>query len=530
MKKKLIRLLLLCVFVPSAISAQVQFQRYFSKLTEYQQLTSSAVDNSYIIAASTGTDDGLDFSVVKTNISGEMVWSKTYSSLGDDFLSSIAVASNGDIFLGGYKLNKEGHFDFSLMKLNASGKMLWYKTYETAASDVCVHVGVTSLGDVFLTGNIDSDAKKHIWIIKVDGSGDIRWNKMYGSSSGGNSNMNMLASTVTKDGGIAILGVDGTHNYFIKLNTDGTEVLTKVHNAISYFEEASSLKQLNDGGFIFCGKFKDCNSELCTYIFAFMKLDQNGDVSWSKNVARSVSTGIKYIGKAKEAVEMTDGGYAFIGQLTDDDANQSSKLVVIKTNATGTVLWTNGYGHADSYGEYAGVKATADGGLLLLGTENSNAILIKTAANGVANCNSIPLNPVFTNESVPKSGNVKFTELKDLNNSTVVSCTENTLPLKDSVLCEIISGIHNDPQEQQFRIYPNPFKDILMVETLNQTRFTAGLEFNLYNLLGEKIFTHLLVDNNQRIIIPAGNFTSGIYFYDIRNRDVVIDKGKLIAQ
>ena len=526
--KKIIELLLLCIFLPSAVSAQ--FQKYFSNITEYQQLASSPVDNSYVIAASAGSNDGLDFSAVKINTSGEVSWSKTYSSAGDDYLSSIAVAPSGEIFLGGYKLNKDGHFDFSLMKLNASGTMQWYKTYETAVSDICVYVGVTPSGDVFLTGNIDSDTKKHIWILKLDGSGDVRWSKIYGSASGGNKNMNILASVITKEGGLAVVGVDGTQTYFLKLAADGEESITKMHNAISYFEEASSLKQLNDGGFIFCGKIKDCNSELCTYIFAFMKLDQNGDVAWSKNVARSVSTGVKYIGKAKDAVETSDGGFAFIGQLTDDDANQSSKLVVIKTNATGTILWTKGYGKADSYGEYAGVEPTADGGLLLLGTENSNALLIKTNGDGVVNCNSQQLDPVFSDESAPKSIAVKFPELKDVTSSAVSSCTESVLPVKSSVACGEILSIHNPLNKSVFQIYPNPFKEVLVIETFNQNKFTDNVEFNIYNLLGEKIATQSLPPNEQRIVVSTAEFTKGIYFYEIQNKGVSIDKGKLIAQ
>lgn len=517
--------LVMCISLIQTAGAQVHYQKLFSNLTEYQQLANSTSDNSNVIASSIGNEDGLDFSAIKIDAQGKILWSKTFNSPGEDYLSSIAIAATGDIYLGGYKLNKDGHFDFSLMRLNASGNLKWYKTFETSASDISVHVGVTSSGAVFLSGNIDSDTKKHIWILKINDSGDILWSKMYGSSAS-NGNVNILAAAVTKDDGLAVLGINGTRNYFMKMNTDGTIAFTKQHDLVSEFEDASSLKQVQDG-FIFCGKIKDCTDELCTYIFAFMKLDQNGNVSWSKNVSRSKSQGVQYIGKGKKAIETADGGFAFIGQLTD---SVTSKLAVIKTNATGTILWTKAYGHADSYGEYAGIESTSDGGLLFLGTESSNAFLIKTDANGTTNCDMQALTPQFGNESIPKSVNMNFTELKDVNVNTLVDCKESELKTKDSLLCEKILDISGVDDVTEFKVYPNPFEGSLMLDVINEERLNGRLEFNLYDVLGKIVRTQALSNSNHTITIPRDGIPNGLYFYEIRDKDKILDHGKVIAQ
>lgn len=514
--------ILLCL-VPVTGFTQSIFQKQFTKLTEYQQLTSSPGDNSYVLAAAVGTDEGLDFSALKISASGKILWSKMYSSPGDDYLTAVAVSPAGDIFMGGHTLNKEGHFDLSLMKLDASGNLKWYKTVETAVSDLCVSISTTAAGDIFLTGNIDSDTKKHIWILKMNASGEVLWSRIYGSSKGGNKNMNILSSTVTKEGGLAVTGIDDQHNYFLKLNPDGTESITKIGNTISYLEETSSLKQLKDGSYLFCGKVKDCDDVLCTYIFSFMKLDETGNVVWSKNVVRSESTSIKYIGKGRDAIQTADGGYAFIGQLTDPE---KSKLVVIKTASDGSVQWTRGYGDADSYGEYAGIEPAVDGGLLFLGTEHSKAVLIKTNADGVAACNSQPLNPVFLDDAIPKLVNATFTVLKDAYTTIILSCTERPLAVTDTVICDKLTGIGNTPSGEAFRIYPNPFTDKLTLE-VNQLP-KGEWECNIFNMLGEKIISQAF--SNEQFTISFNSIPSGIYLYEIRTNGVVIASGKLIAQ
>lgn len=522
---KVVKALIVCILLIQSTRAQVHYQKLFSNLTEYQQLARSSSDNSNVIASSIGNEDGLDFSAIKIDAQGKILWSKTFNSPGEDYLSSIAIAATGDVYLGGYKLNKDGHFDFSLMRLNASGNLKWYKTFETSASDISVHVGVTSSGAVFLSGNIDSDTKKHIWILKINDSGDILWSKLYGSSAS-NGNVNILAAAVTKDDGLAVLGINGTRNYFMKMNTDGTIAFTKQHDIVSEFEDASSLKQVQDG-FIFCGKIKDCTDELCTYIFAFMKLDPNGNVSWSKNVSRSKSQGVQYIGKGKKAVETADGGFAFIGQLTD---SVTSKLAVIKTNATGTILWTKAYGHADSYGEYAGIESTTDGGLLFLGTESSNAFLIKTDANGTTNCDMQVLTPEFGNESIPKSVNMNFTELNDLNVNALADCKESELKTKDSLLCEKILDVTGIDVATEFKVYPNPFEDFLILEILNKELSNGRLEFSLYDVLGKKVLTQFLSTTNPQVRIPRNGIPNGLYFYEIRDKDKQIANGKVIAR
>jgi hypothetical protein len=522
MRNKLLTIPLVFIFISYSSKAQYQFQKYFSDLTEYQALSTSAFDNSYVIAASTSGKQGLNFSAIKMNTHGEIIWHKTYTSPNDDYLNKMAISPSGDIVLGGYKLNSDGHFDFSLMKLNADGHLQWHKTYGTNNMDISVYTGMSTTGDIFLVGNTETDTTKYIEVLKINNEGNIIWNKMYGSSFGRNKDIVALAATVTNDGGITVFGNDNYKSYLIKINTDGIVNFTTLHNDIaSAFEDNSCIKQTSDEGFIYCGKVKDCTLDLCTYRFALMKMDKNGNVSWSKNENQ------KYTGQAKNTFETADGGFVSIGQLSD--AN-SSKLTVLKTDAKGLQLWTKTYGSVDSYGECAGMDTTADGGFVFLGVEEAKALFIKSNENGNSNCNEQILNPTFVDAPIPKSIHVVFPELTINNLTTTTNCTESELLIENYFVCDEALAIDTYKHNEIFRIYPNPFRESTVLEIINPGFSNKNLQLNLYNSLGKKISMQNIPLNTNRIVISRDGIPNGIYFYELKNENLILGNGKLITE
>src|SRR5690349_19632293 len=105
-----------------SLSAQPKFQKYFSEFSEYQQFSFSSFDNTYVVAGSHWCEESFyDFCAAKLDKNGTILWSKSFASPNDEFLSGLSVSPAGDILLCGYKSNGAGNLDFSLMKLNASG-------------------------------------------------------------------------------------------------------------------------------------------------------------------------------------------------------------------------------------------------------------------------------------------------------------------------------------------------------------------------------------------------------------------------
>jgi len=486
--------------------AQSLFQKHFSEITQYQRLSNSGFDNSYVIASSTRDKDGFyDFSVVKTDRSGKITWSKTFPSAGDDYLTSLAIASTGDILLGGYKLNSEGNFDFSLMRVDASGKLQWYKTYGTAGLDMCVFAGVTSSGDIYMSGNTEKDNGKSLWILKLNSAGAVLWSKMYSAED-------VNAAGLTSDGGLLVMG----SKYILKISLSGTIAFT---NKVQFeLLDMASLKQVSTGGFVYCGKIKYCTSVLCSNSFAFMRIDENGKVLWSSN--------FKGFGIGKDVIETADGGFAFVGQLNDILGDASTRLAIIKTDGNGKHAWTKAYGNADSYGEYACIEAATDGGFMLLGVEDSKALLIKTDAAGNADCNSATINPVFESMGLSSAA----TPLSEKNEPHTVSdpvCTEFSLVLTDSVLCSP-TGMLEFSQADACSLFPNPFTVSATLEIKDKSLPLTGFEFTMYDVFGRRVMQLPVADH--RLVISRSNLHGGMYFYEVRSGEQIIGSGKIIAQ
>ena len=131
----------------------------------------------------------------------------------------------------------------------------------------------------------------------------------------------------------------------------------------------TTLRLTSDGGYIVAGTAIVNGSENVLLI----KTDAHGTVQWSKT----------YGGTAREfgmsLIIADDGGYAVAGISNDSNA------LLMKTDASGTLLWSKTYGNTGTEKGFD-LRQTADGGYAIVGESdsgaNANVLLIKTDAGG----------------------------------------------------------------------------------------------------------------------------------------------------
>src|SRR6185312_6190361 len=98
----------------------------------------------------------------------------------------------------------------------------------------------------------------------------------------------------------------------------------------------------------------------------------------------------------------------------------------------------------------------------------------------------------------------------------------------DSITMTAPTGLNNITNSNQFDIYPNPGNGIFIVQANNQW-LSANDQIEVYNMLGEKIYVHLLSALNP--ILDLSTQPTGIYFYRITSESGdVLSKGKLIKE
>lgn len=95
-------------------------------------------DSCFVLAGRTSSfgAGGEDFLVVKTNLSGDVIWSKTYGGSEDDWGRSIEQTIDGGfIIAGGTNSYGAGGSDLWLLKTNNFGDSLWARSYGGSEDD-----------------------------------------------------------------------------------------------------------------------------------------------------------------------------------------------------------------------------------------------------------------------------------------------------------------------------------------------------------------------------------------------------------
>jgi hypothetical protein len=97
-------------------------------------------DGGYIVAGynapAQSSFNRNDIYVIKTNASGDTLWSKTYGGTENDEGNSVRQTTDGGYIVAGYTNSfGAGSYDVYVIKTNASGDTLWTRTYGGTGDD-----------------------------------------------------------------------------------------------------------------------------------------------------------------------------------------------------------------------------------------------------------------------------------------------------------------------------------------------------------------------------------------------------------
>jgi hypothetical protein len=297
----------------------------------YGYSVKQTLDSGFIIA---GTIDslgagGYDAFLIKTNANGDTIWTKSYGSTGDDYGYSVKqTLDSGFIIAGAMDILGAQAGDAFLIKTNSTGDTLWTKTYGGDSSDYATSVELTSDGGYIITGYTKSfgAGKYDVYLIKTNSTGDTLWTKTYGSGY----NDYGYSVKQTFDGGFIISGtfIDGNF-YLIKTNSVGDTVWTKAfsfYNGMGISDEAAySVQQTTDSGYIIAGLAQNWVEGWFENVL--IKTNSAGDSLWMKFYDGSMH------GPGNFVQQTTDGGYIVLGgsSLIKTDSNGNSGCLQVSS-------------------------------------------------------------------------------------------------------------------------------------------------------------------------------------------------------
>ena len=450
--------------------AQVQFQTTIDLgASEQASDIKPTADGGYIVAGlqyATGTQSAF---LLKLDQSGNVQWNKTYSggyTSGSNLFTSYRVIQLNE---GGYLLvGSTQNFGFSaaqiyVIKTDVAGDTVWTRTYGGGSGNNGNSIFQAEDGTYVIGGSFSLGGQRRmgVWRIKSDGSvrtesyyadgvacpffecvplGPNRYGIIYTYSS-------MLVVLDSLGGfigdiplgfgsGFSVGALEEGNGEYVTLNqvsglmgsafglvrTDlaGTASLSKKY-ASSNDDTPRELIRASNGNYILFGLSTSMNGP--SFLQA-MEVDTAGNVVWGNRY--NYSSGAYH--EAANIVATPDGGYVMIGQY-------------------------------DRSGQYT----------------DFDVYVVKTDALGQSGCNQASFTPtVAAASTIPPSAVNPFSAALT-NTGTAVPAVVGTIStVNPTVLC-LTAGINEYANAASIDVYPNPVKDVLYLQLKNGGRFNGQL-------------------------------------------------------
>jgi len=304
--------------------------------------------------------------------SSSTAWDKLYGGELDDEAAAIVQTGDGGYVIAGTTYSfGAGSADFWLIKLDSSGNMQWNHTYGGPEADVATAMIHTSDGGYAITGKTHSfgAGDSDFWLIKVDSSGSMQWNRTYGQATA-----EVATSMIqTSDGGYALAGRTYSFGdriyvprcWLVKTDAEGNmewERTYRDEDEDSKKFEAFSVVQTGDGGYTFAAS----TGYIIGIVDALVAhVDSYGNMEWN------VTWGPVYPAITSSMIQTTDGGYAVSGWIyLGRHPSVSSYLFLFTVDSNGTLQWGSLYDGL-GYNFALFTVQTDDGGYAMAGTTQS---------------------------------------------------------------------------------------------------------------------------------------------------------------
>ena len=347
------------------------------------------IDNGYIIVGEKNpyggspVDDIITFYsdiwVIKIDNSGKMIWNHTFGGSKNDYVNSIQPTSDGGfIIAGSTESYGAGGHDYLLIKINSEGNMQWNKTFGGNNTDLSYFSHQTSDGGFIIIGTSTLyDKEGDIWLIKINSTGEMVWNKTFGNE---NTNRGFYVQQISDEEYI-IAGDTWSDNdtdsdlWIIKIDDIGN-MLWNITFGGNKHEYCNSVLQTIDNGFIILGNtisFGAGSADIW-----LIKINSSGELEWNKTFGGDKDD------YGRSFQRTIDGGY-IIGGSTKSYGEGKEDFWLIKIDSEGNEEWNKTYGGSNNE-RAESLQQTVDYGYIITGkiqTPNDDDIwLIKTDSLG----------------------------------------------------------------------------------------------------------------------------------------------------
>jgi hypothetical protein len=497
----------------------------------YIYVTGLFNSNSIVFGTTTLSNAGSnDLFLVKYSPAGNVIWAKKAGGNDWDEANKVIVDAASNIYIVGYFKSDSiafgstvlvnttsGFADIFIAKYDSSGKFLWAKGAGGVSDDYAFSICSDSVCNLFITGtfsnatvtfdtfSLPNMGSEDVFIAKYDSTGSVLW----ANSAGGSSFDYGLSVTSDNQGNAFINGTfESGSIVFGSLtlsNVGQGDMFTVKYNSIGAVVWAKSIGGiLNDDGTAIATD-KIGNVYVTGYYYSnsiligsnlltnrgmndimVIKFDSSGTVIWAYSGGGSdydlpSSIAIDSLGSIFIGGEYRSSSIDFNGIIFSNFNEGNYDILLIKLDTAGSISWGNTAGGTDADAIH-GIAFDSSGNIYAVGYFSSSSLNL--GATTLTNAGSWDL-------FVAKLGsNTSITQLNKVNTTT---------------------------------LFPNPFNDKLNV-LMNEKN---EAEIILYDMHSRKILQHRFINS---LSLCTGQLAKGVYIYEVRNKNGIIQNGKVVKE
>ena len=299
---------------------------------------------------------------------GNVIWSNRFLSgpNGERYIMVTAEEKDGMVFLTGYSQDPQTGrplYPF-LLKFDASGNLVWNKSYSIALGAEPRDLIITQNNDICIIGN-EGVENYRTFVCKIDpNSGSPIWFNAYDYSGTNtstlceNNNQELILFYLTKQEDLATLRLDALGNII-----PGFSKKINIPSSDDYYPADLVFDPIS-GEYIL---YTEVGQYAAPTLFGF---NSSGNINWTKSANSSMSW-LSFGGHLERG---TDGYYISGENLEPSISNHTIKYLA-KTNLNGDFLWIKGVGSLLDY-NYKGRSHSAlvDDGIWITYISNNQGV------------------------------------------------------------------------------------------------------------------------------------------------------------
>lgn len=435
-----------------------------------------------------------DLFTAKYNSAGDLIWAKSYGSVGDDQLNAMSMDAAGNLYItGGYSNTitfgsvtlpgNEGYYRTFICKINADGNIIWVRNADGTSLSIGVDIESDASGNTVTTGFFQGNMKlenivrtsagaSDLFLSKYDTEGNLLWFKRAGGSQ--------------FDYGLAV-----------DISNDGSIALTGTFEGISDFGNGFIITA-DGGGDLFVNKY-----------------DTDGNTLWVRTAFTAAPPGFSGSVAPSDAIFDSQGNIYLTGYFAGN--------IIFG----GFILNRSAEGLCDAY--------------VIRYDQDGNFILSKQIFSGGTEYPSYTFTHTLTRDAIDNIyvngsflGRARF-------DFQTIDAEED---LDDFFIARILftpTGINPVSTElpDKFNLsqnYPNPFnpKTVINYNLASNVNSTlSNVKLVVYDIQGRQIAT--LVNEQQvagehSVVFDASNISSGVYYYKLESGEFTDTKKMLLIK